>query len=477
MVKLNFGLTALSVSLSALSVQARYVFYYDQWNTDLPNRTVTAGIDHVIMSFASSSLFTTSPAGNYVPFEKVSKVRSHFDHGTKIMIAIGGWGDTTGFSQAAATNESRKIFAANVAALCDEHGFDGVDIDWEYPGGNGHDYRLLPNSEKTSEVDTFPVLLAEIRRAIGPRKLLSIAAPGKVEDMLAYTPSKSPAIWLLVDWVNVMTYDLINRRHNTTTHHTSLRESLKTIDYYINKLYLDPKKINLGFAMYAKYFRVSSDKHCETGLGCLTEPLENSDGTDTGKSGAITFRKENYMIASTNMTETVDGTCGIGTFQKCPEGQCCSAYGFCGNTSDYCNNCQGSDFGSGCQTVSITSLFQTAMKNSITDEDAGGEYYFDRENSLFWTWDTPNLISRKFKEIVLARGLGGVMAWSLGQDSYDYSHILALKKGSKKLSEITRADRSLYISSRVKLTSNFGKDVDEMSKPPTTSWWKKLWPF
>ncbi|TQS33844.1 hypothetical protein Golomagni_05797 [Golovinomyces magnicellulatus] len=431
MVNLNFCLTALSVSLSALSVQARYVFYYDQWNTDLPNRTVTAGIDHVIMSFASSTLFITSPAGNYVPFEEVSWIRSYFDHGTKIMMGIGGWKDNAGFSQGAATNESRKNFASNVAAVCDKHGFDGVNIDWEYPGGNGHDYRLVPNSEKVSEVDTYPLLLAEIRRAIGPKKLLSIAAPGRTEDMIAYTPSKAPEIWPSVDWVNVMTYDLMNRRDNITKHHTSVNESLKVIDHYIDKLYLDPKKINLGFAIFAKYFVVDSNKYCGTGLGCLTEPLENSNGAYTGQSGIMAFGKENYRKPSAELTETVDDTCGVGTIQKFPEGQCCSIHGFCGNTYDYCNNCQGPEFGSGCKIVIQKTKFEIAMENGITDEDAGAEYYYDPESSLFWTWETPHLISRKFKEIVLARGLGGVVAWSLGQDSYDYSHILALQKGSK----------------------------------------------
>ncbi|KHJ30953.1 putative extracellular chitinase [Erysiphe necator] len=107
---------------------------------------------------------------------------------------------------------------------------------------------------------------------------------------------------------------------------------------------------------------------------------------------------------------------------------------YSGSTPDYCNNCQGSAFGSGCQTPSISSLFQTAIANGITDEDAGGQYYFDRANNLFWTWDTATLIARKFNDIVAARGLGGVMAWSLAQDSYDFSHILAIRDGVSRQS-------------------------------------------
>jgi chitinase len=73
------------------------------------------------------------------------------------------------------------------------------------------------------------------------------------------------------------------------------------------------------------------------------------------------------------------------------------------------------------------------MANGITDEDAGGEYYFDKENNVFWTWDTADLIARKFEEIVKARGLGGVMAWSAGEDGEDWSHVLALQKGVEGL--------------------------------------------
>lgn len=77
------------------------------------------------------------------------------------------------------------------------------------------------------------------------------------------------------------------------------------------------------------------------------------------------------------------------------------------------------------------------MANGITDEAAGGQYYFDRGNNLFWTWDTPALTGRKLSEIVVSRGLGGMMGWGLGQDSYDFSHILALRDGLTRLSSIS----------------------------------------
>ena len=44
------------------------------------------------------------------------------------MVAIGGWGDTDGFSKAAATQESRARFASNVKHMVDETGADGEEL-------------------------------------------------------------------------------------------------------------------------------------------------------------------------------------------------------------------------------------------------------------------------------------------------------------------------------------------------------------
>jgi chitinase len=279
------------------------------------------------MAFANSSLFTTSPGGEYTPFESVSSMRSRFDSGTKIMIAIGGWGDTAGFSEGVKTNSSRALYAKNVATMLDNLGFDGVDIDWEYPGGNGADYKQNPNSGKTSEIETFPLLLSAIKSAIGD-KLLSIAVPGREGDMIAYTTTQAPKIWPSVDFVNIMTYDLMNRRDNITAHHTSINGSLATIDYYLDTLCLPAKKANLGFAFYAKYFTTDPAYPCDNGLGCTTVLLEDAEGTDTGKSSAITFEAANFAAAPTNLTESTDGSCGAAVLKTCPNGGCCSAYGF-----------------------------------------------------------------------------------------------------------------------------------------------------
>lgn len=201
-----------------------------------------------------------------------------------------------------------------------------ADIDWEYPGGNGQDYKKIPNSEKKWEIEAYPLFLEAIRKALPKDKALSIAVPGKKVDMIAYTKEQGPKIWPSVDFVNVMSYDMMNRRNNVTTHHSSVRRSLETINNYA-EIGLGGDKMNLGIAYYAKWFTTVPDANCDTQpLGCDVVPLENPDGTGNGKSGVVTFEKGNMSPPPEDIKVSTDGTCGIGK-GRCPEGQCCSQYG------------------------------------------------------------------------------------------------------------------------------------------------------
>ncbi|KAI6714569.1 hypothetical protein PZA11_007777 [Diplocarpon coronariae] len=430
---MKFPVTSSLLGLSALHLAAaKYTMYIDQYHlTDLPPKDVAAGIDTVIMAFANSSLFLTA-AGNYTPFEPVSTMRARLDADAKVLFAIGGWADTAGFSEGAKTEASRKEYAKNVANTIIRLGFDGVDIDWEYPGGNGADYIQIPNANKTDEIKTYPLLLAAIREAIGDDKELSIAVPGRLQDMIAFTPEQAPSIWEPCDYVNIMTYDLMNRRDNVTFHHTDIKGSLATIDHYLGALGLPSSKAVLGIAFYAKWFTTDSASPCETGLGCKTVLLEDATGADTGKSGAITFEKANYAPVPTNLTDSPDGSCGAAVGYKCLEGYCCSAYGFCGDTAAHCGiNCM-SGYGK-CGSASIGDIFKTAMANGIHDMVAGAMYYYDKANNIFLTWDTAELITQKFDVIIKARNLAGIMAWSGGEDSYDWSRIRAMQAGAETL--------------------------------------------
>lgn len=71
----------------------------------------------------------------------LDQVRALFDEGTKVCMAIGGWGDTSGFSAGSASEETRKTYAKNVAAAVEQLGYDCVGTyhrrDHETTGANG----------------------------------------------------------------------------------------------------------------------------------------------------------------------------------------------------------------------------------------------------------------------------------------------------------------------------------------------------
>ena len=94
------------------------------------------------------------------------------------------------------------------------------------------------------------------------------------------------------------------RRDNVTSHHTSVQGSLNTIDIYLS-LGMSPSKMNLGFAFYAKWFKTQGT--CTQPIGCPTVLLEAADGSDTGMSGAVTFRDVPPILSSGIADTTLGG--------------------------------------------------------------------------------------------------------------------------------------------------------------------------
>lgn len=50
----------------------------------------------------------------------------------KVLLSVGGWG-ARGFSGAAASKETRKVFIQSAQEIVEKYGLDGIDLDWEFP--------------------------------------------------------------------------------------------------------------------------------------------------------------------------------------------------------------------------------------------------------------------------------------------------------------------------------------------------------
>lgn len=89
------------------------------------NENLIKPITHVALAFMRSSLFLDSNRTEWPSDRSVDSARKAFAPGTRILVAIGGWGDTD-FSIAARDDTSRKSFAHNVARMVEATGADGM---------------------------------------------------------------------------------------------------------------------------------------------------------------------------------------------------------------------------------------------------------------------------------------------------------------------------------------------------------------
>jgi chitinase len=158
-------------------------------------------------------------------FNQLRKLKAQYPN-LKVLISLGGWTWSSGFSDAALPG-NRAAFVqscidlfirGNFAAGLSYPGiFDGIDIDWEYPGACGNTCNFRPE-----DTQNFTALLAEFRRqlnAVRPGLLLTIAAPAG-QDKIAKIEVANISQYL--DSINLMTYDFHGAWENTTNFNSAL---------------------------------------------------------------------------------------------------------------------------------------------------------------------------------------------------------------------------------------------------------------
>ncbi len=120
----------------------------------------------------------------------------------RTLISVGGWTWSTYFSDVALTPASRAAFAHSCVAFVQRYGFDGVDLDWEYPVSGGHPGNIYRPEDR----ENFTLLLAELREQLDAAGdyLLTIAAPA---SPLIIPNLEVALIHPYLDWINIMTYD------------------------------------------------------------------------------------------------------------------------------------------------------------------------------------------------------------------------------------------------------------------------------
>jgi chitinase len=139
-------------------------------------------------------------------FNQLIELRQAHPH-LRTLISVGGWTWSGRFSDVALTAGSRERFAASCVDFMKRYGFDGIDIDWEYPVGGG----LASNTTRPEDKQNYTLLMKELRQHLDVLEaadnrdyLLTIAAPAGPGT---YANLEIAELGAVLDWINLMTYD------------------------------------------------------------------------------------------------------------------------------------------------------------------------------------------------------------------------------------------------------------------------------
>ena len=298
-------------------------------------------------------------------YKQLCLLKAKYPH-LKTIITIGGHSNSDPFYTIAADETKRQTFASHAVAFALKYGFDGIDIDWEFPVKGG----ATPSLASPADRDNFTLLISALRTEInkttnltpsGKKLILSVDIyAGPVIAGYAY---KDYIDWKNVknnlDFINIMSYDLHGKWDNATGHNAPLYGNNNPtnpqlcLDEAVKKITKDGVKKNklvIGLAFYGQEINKVTNEDKYDGLPGLNQPFEKP------------------------------ATC---------------------SPKDY---------------RAIKSLINKNGYNYYWDSVAKVPYLFDAANKNFLSFDDPNSIVIK-TSYAKNMGLGGVMIWDLAKDT------------------------------------------------------------
>lgn len=192
-----------------------------------------------------------------IPVKKTGGKPGILDHahnnGVKVMASIGGWSMCKHFPEMAADPVKRAKFMADVKRLI-AMGFDGIDLDWEYPGP----YSGMNFTGSEADYGNFLTLVKEIRQAIGPDKLITAAFSADINKLEGFD---WPELDKYMDHYNMMTYDFNGGWSGVAGHNAPMsdypgseipRFNWDTVGQWMIDKGIRRSKINMGIPFYGR---------------------------------------------------------------------------------------------------------------------------------------------------------------------------------------------------------------------------------
>ncbi|XP_034550755.1 chitinase-3-like protein 1 [Notolabrus celidotus] len=239
---------------------------------------------HLIYAFADINGNEIAPASvgdiqQYIKFNALKESNPLL----KTLLAVGGLTfNNKKFSAMVQKKENRAEFIKSVVNLLKTMGFNGLNIDWRYPGGAGG---------QTQDKQKFTKLCEELKTAFKAEGLI-LSASVSAERSTIDASYEVEQISMQLDFINVLTFDLHGPWEEVTGHHSPLFPgSEETGDnMYLNadsalNYWIDQgapaEKLTMGIAFYGRAFSLSSNS---TDVGAPADG-PGEEGCYTGEEG------------------------------------------------------------------------------------------------------------------------------------------------------------------------------------------------